>query len=97
MTPSSSLPHLLDYRLSWHVWRLLYALGYHRNLSPAQQTNLHVSYAAQLENMGLWHEACFVLMHIVDDDRQVLKELLTTDRFFVSWPGSSPAGCEVQG
>lgn len=70
VTPSSSLPHMLDHRLSWHVWRLLHALGYHRNLSPAHQTNLHVSYAAQLESMGVWHEACFVLMHIVDDDER---------------------------
>ncbi len=29
-----------------------------------------------------------LVMHIVDDDRNVLKELLTTDRFFVTWLGS---------
>jgi hypothetical protein len=29
-----------------------------------------------------------LVMHIVENDRDVLKELLTTDRYFVSWPGS---------
>ena len=29
-----------------------------------------------------------LVLHIVENDRDVLKELLTTDRYFVQWPGS---------
>lgn len=33
-------------------------------------------------------DADALVMHIVDNDHQVLAELLTTDRYFVQWPGS---------
>jgi hypothetical protein len=33
-------------------------------------------------------DADTLVMHIVNNDRDVLKELLTTDRFFFVWPGS---------
>jgi nuclear pore complex protein Nup98-Nup96 len=36
--------------------------------------NLHESYAAQLQSIGLWQWAVFILMHI-EDDQRYLKQL----------------------
>ncbi|KAM9319705.1 LOW QUALITY PROTEIN: nuclear pore complex protein Nup98-Nup96 [Gastrophryne carolinensis] len=56
----------LDHRLSWHLWMVLQALNY-THLSEKSQGLLHASYAAQLENVGLWEWAIFVFLHIPDD------------------------------
>ncbi|XP_041440603.1 nuclear pore complex protein Nup98-Nup96 isoform X1 [Xenopus laevis] len=63
LDPSSVTPDPLDYRLSWHLWMVLQALNY-THLSEHRQGTLHASYAAQLENVGLWEWAIFVLLHI---------------------------------
>ncbi|KAM4796247.1 LOW QUALITY PROTEIN: nuclear pore complex protein Nup98-Nup96-like [Rhinophrynus dorsalis] len=65
LDPSSVTPDPLDYRLSWHLWMVLQALNY-THLSEQSQGVLHASYAAQLENVGLWEWAIFVLLHITD-------------------------------
>ncbi|KAE8628184.1 hypothetical protein XENTR_v10007381 [Xenopus tropicalis] len=65
LDPSSATPDPLDYRLSWHMWMVLQALNY-THLSGHRQGMLHASYAAQLENVGLWEWAIFVLLHIQD-------------------------------
>uniref|UniRef100_A0A3Q1I7K2 Nuclear pore complex protein Nup98-Nup96 n=1 Tax=Anabas testudineus TaxID=64144 RepID=A0A3Q1I7K2_ANATE len=68
----------LDYRLSWHLWGVLQALHY-THLSTSRQGLLHASYAAQLESVGLWHMAVFILLHIPDHTyrERAVKELLT--------------------
>ncbi|KAL0994355.1 hypothetical protein UPYG_G00121060 [Umbra pygmaea] len=67
----------LDYRLSWHLWSVLQALHY-THLSLARQGLIHTSYAAQLESVGLWDMAIFVLLHIPDDTlrERAVKEML---------------------
>ncbi|XP_041462451.1 nuclear pore complex protein Nup98-Nup96-like isoform X3 [Lytechinus variegatus] len=66
LAPTAHSPYQLDYRLSWHVLQVLHALGY-THLSPHRQAHLTVSYASQLESIGLWHWAAFVLLHIPND------------------------------
>ncbi|XP_067347794.1 nuclear pore complex protein Nup98-Nup96 isoform X3 [Channa argus] len=68
----------LDYRLSWHLWGVLQALHY-THLSTSRQGLLHASYAAQLESVGLWHMAIFILLHIPDHTQRerAVRELLT--------------------
>ncbi|XP_030055686.1 nuclear pore complex protein Nup98-Nup96 isoform X2 [Microcaecilia unicolor] len=65
LDPSSITSDLLDCRLSWHLWMVLQALNY-THLSEQCQGVLHASYAAQLENVGLWEWAIFVLLHITN-------------------------------
>ncbi|CAL1530884.1 unnamed protein product [Lymnaea stagnalis] len=65
LSPTSSTPSHLDFRLSWHLLQILQALQY-KHLSPHHTDTIHVSYAAQLETLGLWHWAVFVLLHISD-------------------------------
>ncbi|XP_032812490.2 nuclear pore complex protein Nup98-Nup96 isoform X1 [Petromyzon marinus] len=55
----------LDYRLSWHLWLAVQALGY-QHLPARSAGALHAAYAAQLESAGLWEWAVFVLMNIPD-------------------------------
>ncbi|XP_069825440.1 nuclear pore complex protein Nup98-Nup96 isoform X2 [Dendropsophus ebraccatus] len=63
LDPRSVTPDPLDYRLSWHLWMVLQALHY-THLSEQSQGLLHASYAEQLENVGLWEWAIFVMLHI---------------------------------
>ena len=53
---------------SWHLHEVLCALGY-IHLSEDKHYLLQHSYAAELELVGLWHWAVFVLMHLRDDSR----------------------------
>jgi nuclear pore complex protein Nup98-Nup96 len=53
----------LDYFLSWILLQRLRSLEY--NLMPGDRLSLtHTNFAAQLESVGLWHWAVFVLLHI---------------------------------
>ncbi|KAM8975297.1 nuclear pore complex protein Nup98-Nup96 isoform 2-T2 [Pelodytes ibericus] len=63
LDPKSVTADPLDYRLSWHLWMVLQALKY-THLSEESQGLLHASYAAQLESVGHWEWAVFVLLHI---------------------------------
>ncbi|EPB68275.1 hypothetical protein ANCCEY_12636 [Ancylostoma ceylanicum] len=78
-------PNPLDAHLSWHLWSLLRALGYH-TMSPAAEQRLHQAYAAQLTSSELWHLAIFVLSHISHDQcrsvaiREVLDRMSLTAR-----------------
>ncbi|XP_063806920.1 nuclear pore complex protein Nup98-Nup96 isoform X2 [Pseudophryne corroboree] len=63
LDPTSVTVDPLDYRLSWHLWMVLQALNY-THLSEQSQGLLHANYAAQLENVGLWEWAIFVMLHI---------------------------------
>ena len=53
---------------SWHLYQILRSVGYN-HLSEYYASYLNTNYAAQLEAMGLWHWAVFVLMHIEDPVR----------------------------
>ncbi|KAG8544950.1 hypothetical protein GDO81_021581 [Engystomops pustulosus] len=66
LDPRSVTSDPLDYRLSWHLWMVLQALNY-THLSEQSQGLLHSSYAEQLENVGLWEWAVFVILHTPDD------------------------------
>ena len=63
---------------SWHVSQVLEALGY-THLSPQHQAHLHTSYASQLEALGLWHWAAFILLHTPHDlaREHLLRSLLS--------------------
>lgn len=56
--------------LSWHLYQVLQSLEY-THLSDYHSGMLHSGFAAQLEGMGLWHWAAFVLLHIQDLDKYV--------------------------
>ena len=53
---------------SWPLYQVLQSLEY-THLSQYHAGLLHSSFAAQLEGLGLWHWAAFVLLHIQDPVR----------------------------
>ncbi len=65
LDPETHTPDPLDFRLSWFLYRVLLSLGYVHATSRGQDA-LHSSFAAQLESLGLWHWAVFVLLHCED-------------------------------
>ncbi|CAE1284537.1 NUP98 [Acanthosepion pharaonis] len=69
LSPTTSTVNHLDYRLSWHLSEVLESLGY-RHLSLYQKECIHVSFAAQLESIGIWEWAIFVLAHLEDSKRR---------------------------
>ncbi|XP_025085972.1 nuclear pore complex protein Nup98-Nup96-like [Pomacea canaliculata] len=77
LNPTTITANSLDHRLSWHLLGVLTALGF-RHLSPCQEASLHVSYAAQLESLGLWHWSLFPLLHIQDTQQRehAIQEIL---------------------
>ncbi|XP_076821207.1 nuclear pore complex protein Nup98-Nup96-like isoform X2 [Clavelina lepadiformis] len=92
LCPSSSVPHPLDHRVAWHVWRILHAAGYRRHLNETSCRNLHTSYAAQLEAHGHWHKAVFVLMHITDDREREIAVRNLIGRHVVSGLSNQESG-----
>lgn len=62
---SVSPPH------SWLLCSLLSSLCY-THLHPTKKAQLHSSFACQLDRLGLWHWAVFVLLHI---DQPLLREV----------------------
>ncbi len=69
-----STPFLLSYRL---LHRVLRSLGY-VHATPRGRDALNSSFASQLERLGLWHWAAFVLLHAEDAAirRRSVSELL---------------------
>uniref|UniRef100_A0A0B7B1H5 Nuclear pore complex protein Nup98-Nup96 n=1 Tax=Arion vulgaris TaxID=1028688 RepID=A0A0B7B1H5_9EUPU len=63
LSPTSSTASHLDFRLSWNLLQILQALQY-THLSDYHMDSIHVSFASQLETLGLWHWSAFVLLHI---------------------------------
>jgi len=78
LTPKTYTNNPLDMHLSWHLQQVLHNLGY-THLKEEKYVLLQHSYAAQLESMGLWHWAVFILMHLNDPQRReyYVKDLLT--------------------
>lgn len=66
LNPSTMSGNQLDYSLSWHLLQVLKSLGYD-HLSDVHQSMICTNYASQLESLGLWHWAVFVLLHIDND------------------------------
>ncbi|XP_027054850.1 nuclear pore complex protein Nup98-Nup96-like isoform X1 [Pocillopora damicornis] len=77
LSPSTSTALQLDFRLSWHLYQVLLSLHY-THLSERHAAMLHCEFAAQLEGLGLWHWAAFVLLHIEEPTRRenVVRSLL---------------------
>jgi len=69
LSPASHTADQLDYRLTWFVYRVLTVLGY-RHLAAHARDRLHRDTASQVESLGLWHWAVFVLCHIEDPTRR---------------------------
>ncbi|XP_022797911.1 nuclear pore complex protein Nup98-Nup96-like [Stylophora pistillata] len=69
LSPSTSTVVQLDFRLSWHLYQVLLSLHY-THLSEQHAAMLHCGFAAQLEGLGLWHWAAFVLLHIEEPTRR---------------------------
>ncbi|XP_078401075.1 nuclear pore complex protein Nup98-Nup96 isoform X1 [Cetorhinus maximus] len=69
LNPRTVTPDHLDYRLSWHLWMVLQAMNY-THLSEKHQAMVHTSFAAQLEAVGLWEWAVFVLLHIPNSQQR---------------------------
>jgi len=53
----------VDFRLSWFLGRVLWALGY-GHMPSDRGDALHSSFADQLEALGLWHWSVFILLHL---------------------------------
>ncbi len=68
LSPSTSTPDHLDMRLSWCLWRVLQSLEY-TQLSDYHAACVCTEFAAQLEALGLWQWATFVLLHIPEYSR----------------------------
>ncbi|KXJ76360.1 hypothetical protein RP20_CCG009822 [Aedes albopictus] len=71
LKPATHTPDPLDFRLSWFLLQILETLGYH-HCSELSRSQLHVSFASQLENRGLWHWSIYVLLHLNDKSRREL-------------------------
>lgn len=69
LNPVTHTPDPLDFRLSWFLLQILETLGY-RHCSELSRSQLHVSFASQLENHGLWHWSIYVLLHLNDRSRR---------------------------
>ncbi|GLV36712.1 Nucleoporin 98-96kD [Carabus blaptoides fortunei] len=67
LNPFTHTNDALDYRLSWLLLQTLTSLG-HDDISNQAKQHMHISFAAQLEQMGLWHWAIFVLLFIDEAD-----------------------------
>ena len=65
LDPGTHTPDPLDFRVSWFLAQVLRSLGY-VHMSDQRSDSLHLSFAAQLESLGLWHWAVFVLLHLSD-------------------------------
>ncbi|XP_062580939.1 nuclear pore complex protein Nup98-Nup96-like isoform X2 [Saccostrea cucullata] len=65
--PMSSTVNHMDYRLSWHLQQVLQSVeAQYRHLSAYHTACLHLSFAAQLESIGMWEWAVFVVLHLED-------------------------------
>uniref|UniRef100_A0A8C5M6P9 Nuclear pore complex protein Nup98-Nup96 n=1 Tax=Leptobrachium leishanense TaxID=445787 RepID=A0A8C5M6P9_9ANUR len=89
LDPKSVTSDPLDYRLSWHLWMVLQALQY-SHLPEEKQGLLHASYAAQLENVGHWEWAIFVLLHVTNPHvrEAAVREVLNRHCSLLETPGS---------
>ncbi|KAG8180121.1 hypothetical protein JTE90_012136 [Oedothorax gibbosus] len=64
LMPETYSPDHLDYRLSWLLHLALSSVGYH--IPDDIANTLHMNFASQLESLGLWEWAIFVLLYHTD-------------------------------
>lgn len=57
------------FSLSWHLAMALLGVEYNQVQRSCLET-IHESFASQLQSLGLWHWAVFVLMHIENEQRR---------------------------
>lgn len=69
LNPTTYTADQMDFRLSWLLLQTLSSIGYH-HCSELSASQLHVSFASQLENHGLWHWSIFVLLHIKNQNQR---------------------------
>ncbi|CAI2348329.1 unnamed protein product [Caenorhabditis sp. 36 PRJEB53466] len=74
---AGEMPH--DHFLQWHIWSVLYSVGY-RTMSKTAETRLHRSYSAQLEAAKLSTYAVFVMQHIDEDEERATAVRSLLDR-----------------
>jgi nuclear pore complex protein Nup98-Nup96 len=86
---ASSTFDWLDYRLAWHLYSVLNAIGIPL---PSSAEELHMNYAAQLAAAGLCEWAIYVALHIEDEGlrEQSVKELL--ERHCKEWSEDEEKG-----
>lgn len=71
LNPATHTADFMDFRLSWLLLQTLKSIGY-QHCSEQSEAQLHVSFASQLENYGLWHWSIFVLLHIPNKSQREL-------------------------
>lgn len=71
LNPATHTEDTMDFRLSWLLLQQLKSLGY-LHCSEHSEAQLHVSFASQLENYGLWHWSIFILLHIPNKSQREL-------------------------
>ncbi|XP_058812931.1 nuclear pore complex protein Nup98-Nup96 [Topomyia yanbarensis] len=71
LNPATHTADPLDFRLSWFLLQTLETLGY-RHCSELSRSQIHLSFANQLENHGLWQWSIYVLLHLNDQSRREL-------------------------
>lgn len=71
LNPATYTADFMDFRLSWLLLQVLKSIGY-QHCSEQAEAQLHVSFASQLENYGLWHWSIFVLLHIPNQSQREL-------------------------
>jgi len=69
----------LDHRLGWFLAQVLQSLGYH-HMAVQRSDQHHLEFASQLECLGLWHWAVFVLLHLNDAKHRKAKVQETLGR-----------------
>lgn len=66
----SELNEFLAVCCSWHLLQVLQSVqAQYRHLSAYNTACLHLSFAAQLESIGMWEWAVFVVLHLEDRRR----------------------------
>lgn len=71
LNPATHTSDPMDFRLSWMILQTLQTLGYN-HCSELSESQIHVSFANQLENFGLWHWSIYVLLHIRNQSQREL-------------------------
>lgn len=71
LNPATHTSDFMDFRLSWLLLQVLKSIGY-QHCAEQSEAQLHVSFASQLENYGLWHWSIFVLLHIPNKSQREL-------------------------
>lgn len=71
LNPATHTSDFMDFRLSWLLLQVFKSIGY-QHCAEQSEAQLHVSFASQLENYGLWHWSIFVLLHIPNKSQREL-------------------------